>query len=186
MNSSALHLAILALVSSALCAQDGATRHNLEIGGGGIFPLNGYIADDYSAGPAGRAGYELRLVKPLGAEAGITEAGLPGTSCDRFGCTHPRETLKFLDYGLRGHIGLSGGRIDLSAGLGGGYVWYEHETFFRNGPLFQYSGKAAVALDRGKRFRIAFAVRTWRDLGRPTQQWLSTTGSFIFGFGPHL
>src|ERR1017187_5497469 len=76
------------------------------------------------------AGYELRLVKPIGAEVGITEAGLPGTSCDRFGCTHPRETLKFLDYGLRGHIALSGGRIDLSAGLGGGYVWHLYETFF--------------------------------------------------------
>jgi len=183
MNSSALHLAILALLTGALWAQDGATRHNLEIGGGGIFPLNGYIADNYSAGPAGRAGYELRLVKPLGAEVGITETGLPAASCDRFECTYPRETVKFLDYGVRGHVALSRGRIDLSAGLGGGYVWYKYGDLFTNVPLFQYSGKAAVALDRGKRFRIAFTIRTWRDLGRPTQQWLSTTGSFVFGFG---
>jgi hypothetical protein len=185
MNSPVLHWAILALASAPLWAQDGATRHNLEIGGGGIFPLNGYIADEYSAGPAGRAGYEFRLIMPLGAEVGITEGGPAGTVCDRFrfGCIHPRETLKFLDYGVRGHLGLSGGRIDLSVGLGGGHIWYEYETFFRNVPLFQYSGKAAVALDRGKRFRIAFTVRTWRDLGRPTQQWLSTTGSFVFGFG---
>jgi hypothetical protein len=181
MNSSALHLATLALLPCALWAQDGVTRHNLEIGGGGVFPLNGYIADNYSPGPAGRAGYELRLLKPIGAEVGITEAGLPGASCNRFGCTYPRETLRFLDYGLRGHIGL--GRVDLSVGLGGGYVWFAKYDPFTNGALFQYSGKAAVALDRRGRFRIAFTVRTWRDLGRPTQQWLSTTGSFIFGLG---
>jgi hypothetical protein len=183
MNSPVLCLAIVFLMSGALRAQDGATRHNFEIGGGGVFPLSGYIADEYAAGPAGRAGYELRILKPLGAEAGITEGGLPGTSCDRFGCTHPRETLKFLDYGLRGHIGLPGGRVDLSAGLGGGHVWYEYGYSFTNVALFQYSVKAAVALDREKHFRLAVTVRTWRDLGRPTQQWVSTMGSLIFGFG---
>ena len=182
MNSSVLSVAILTLVSGAW-AQDGVTRHNLEIGGGVVFPLAGYIADDYLAGPAGRAGYELRLAKPVGAEVGITETGLPGISCNRIGCTHTRETLKFLDYGLRGHVVLSGGRVDLSAGLGGGYVWYEFGNSFTNVHLFQYSGKASVALDRGKHFRIAFTVRTWRDLGRPTQQWVSTRGSFVFGFG---
>jgi hypothetical protein len=183
MNSFVFCLSTFVLLSSALWAQDVATRHNLEIGGGGVFPVNGYITDDYSAGPAGRAGYELRLIKLLGAEVGITEAGLPGSSCNRFGCTHPRETVKFMDSGLRGHVAIAGGRIDLSAGLGGGYVWYQSETFFRNVALLQYSGKASIALDRGRRLRLAVTVRTWRDLGRPTQQWLSTTGSFIFGFG---
>jgi hypothetical protein len=175
-------MACFVLLASALWAQD-ATLHNLEIGGGGVFPLSGYKADQYSAGPAGHAGYELRILRPLGAEAGFTEAGLPGTSCDRFGCTHPRQTLKFLDYGLRGHLMLDDGRIDLSLGLGAGYVWHEYRSYFGNGPMLQYSGRVAVALDSRKRFRIAVTLRTWRDIGRPTEQWLSTTGSLIFGFG---
>jgi hypothetical protein len=176
MNSSVLYLSTFAFLSGALYAQDGATLHNLEVGGAGVFPLSGYIADNYSAGPAGRASYELRLIKPLGAEVGITESGLPGTSCGRFGCTHPRETLKFLDYGLRGHVGLSGGRVDLSAGLGGGYVWFEYGNFFTNGPLFQYSAKAAVALDRGTTFesRLPFVPgvtsRVPRSNGYPHQE----------------
>jgi hypothetical protein len=30
---------------------------------------------------------------------------------------------------------------------------------------------------------LGFTVRTWRDLGRPIQQWLSTTVSLIYGLG---
>ena len=142
MNSYVFRLAYAALLAGGLWAQDGAARHNLEIGGGGVIPLSGYISEEYSAGPAGRAGYELRLIKTLGAEVGFTEAGPRGTECDRFGCTHPRETLKLLDYGLRGHLVLNDGRIDLSAGLGGGYVWHEYGDSFINVALFQYSAKA--------------------------------------------
>ncbi len=183
MNSSVLHLAILTLLSGTLWAQDVATRNNFELGSGGFFPVSGYNTTAYSPGPAGHAGYELRLLRAFGAEVGITEAGLPGTSCDRYECTHPREILKFLDFGVRGHLMLSGGRVDLSAGLGGAYVWYENGDSYTNGPLLQYSGKAAISLDREKRFRLAFTVRAWRDAGRPTQQWLSTTGGLIFGLG---
>ena len=170
-----------ALIAAPLWAQDDVTRHNLEIGGGGIFPVLGYKTDEYSAGPAGRAGYEFRFIKPLGAEIGITEAGLPFAECDKFGCTYPRETLRFLDYGIRGHF--SRGRFDLSAGLGGGYIWFQRFAPFPNESLLQYSAKAAIAVDHRGRFRIAFTVRTWRDLGRPTQQWLSTTGSLVLGLG---
>ena len=180
-----MHLFIRSLVillfSGIATAQTVVARHNLEIGGGGVFPVGGYLADYYSPGPAGRAGYELRLFRPVGAEVGITEAGLPGTSCSRFGCDHPRETLKLLDYGLRAH--LTRGRVDLSAGAGGGQIWYEYGTPFNNASLFQYSGKAAIGLDRGNHFQLALTIRTWRDLGRPTQEWLSTTASFIFAFG---
>ena len=183
MHFSALRLTGLGLIALALCGQVPVTRHNLEVGATGIFPVNGYIANEYSAGPGWRPGYELRLLKPLGAEVGWTESWPLGTSCDRFGCTYPRETLKLLDYGLRGHILLGGGRVDLSVGAGGGYVWHPEDAFYKNGALFQYSGKAAIALDHRGRFRISFTVRLYRDLGRPTQQWLSTTGSFIYGFG---
>jgi hypothetical protein len=170
------------LLTASLYPQDHA-RHNLEIGGGGLFPLNGYIADNYSPGPAWRAGYELKLLKPLGVETGFTQAWPEGSVCNRFGCEHPRETLKLLDYGLRGHLPLIDSRLDLSAGVGGGQIWYQRDSGFNNGALFQYSGKAAVALDPAARFKLAVTVRAWRDLGRPTQQWLSTTGSLILGFG---
>ena len=156
-------------------------RHNFEIGGGGLIPVTGYIADNYSAGPAGRAGYEFRLFKPIGAEIGITEGGPRGLECSRFGCIDPRLELRLLDYGLRGHIGV--GRLDLSAGIGGGYSWHEYDDQFRNVAMFQYSGKAAFAIDRGHHFQLAFTVRSWRDAGRPTQVWVSTMGSMVFAFG---
>lgn len=174
-----------ALLACPLWGQAGAMRQNVEIAGGGVFPLSGYLADEYSAGPAGRAGYEFQPLRILGAEAGFTEGGLPATACSRFGCEHPRQTLKLLDYGLRAHLLLDDGRLDLSAGVGGGYVWHEQESYFTNASLFQYSGKAALALDRAGRFRMAFTVRTWRDLGRPTQQWLSAMVGLSFGFGGH-
>ena len=174
-------LTCLALVTAGLHAQDTAARHNLEIGAAGVIPLSGYIADSYSAGPAWHPGYELCLLRPLGAEVGFTEARLPSRTCGKFGCEYPREPLRLLDWGLRGHIGASGGRIDLSAGLGGGYVWHHYGGYYTNGWLIQYSGKAAIALDAGKRIRLAFTMRIWRDPGRPTQQWMSTSAGVAFG-----
>lgn len=171
------------LLAAGVWAQTGPPLHNVEIGAAGLFPVSGYKTDAYSTGPGWHPGYEFRFLRPLGAEVGWTEAWLPGSSCESYGCTHPRETFKLMDYGLRGHILLDAGRFDFSAGVGGGYIWYQYGDSFTNGSLFQYSGKAAVALDRRRRWRIAFTLRTWRDLGRPTQQWLSTTASVIFGFG---
>jgi hypothetical protein len=172
--------ASLALLAIHAWAQ---TLHNLEVGAAGLFPLSGSRTTDYSAGAGWHPGYELRFLRPVGAEIGYTQAWLPGSSCNRFGCIHPIEPLKLLDYGLRGHLMLDDGRVDLSAGAGGGYVWYRYGNSFTNISLFQYSGKAAIALDHRKHFRIAFTLRAWRDLGRPTQQWLSTSGGLIFGFG---
>lgn len=76
-------------------------------------------------------------------------------------------------------------RVELSVGSGGGYIWYDRgfENSFLDSALLQYSGKATFAFDHRKRFRLGFTVRTWRDLGRPTQQWLSTTGSVVYGIG---
>jgi hypothetical protein len=129
----------------------------------------------------------LRIIKYLGAEAGFTDAWPVGPdSCVRFGCSYSRQTLKLLDYGLRGVAPLAGGRVELSIGLGGGYVWHKYGyygSFGSNQALFQYSGKAAFALDHRHRFRAITAVRTWRDLGRPTLQWLSVTGGIEVGLG---
>jgi len=180
-----LILVLAACMAESIYAQDAWTRHNFEIGGGGMFPVSGYKAEEYSSGPAGRVGFEFHALKWLGAEVGINEAGLTGSSCESYGCTYSRETFRFLDSGLRAHVLLDRGRIDLSVGIGGGYVWYPYADLFTNEALLQYSGKAAVALDRGGRFRLAFTVRTWRDLGRPTQQWLSTMGSLVVGLDRH-
>jgi hypothetical protein len=175
----------LCLSAATSSAQDNAPRHNFELAAGSVVPLAGYKATSFSPGPAFRSGYELRLIPHLAAEAGWTGSWLPGTSCSRYGCTHPREDMKFLDYGLRGIIPLAADRIELSAGLGGGYIWYDRgfESSFLNSALLQYSGKATLALDRRKRVRLGITFRTWRDLGRPTQQWLSATGGIAYGFG---
>ena len=180
-------VACLGLLAGPSYPQVAATRHNFEFGAAGIFPVNGYQTASYSAGPGWRAGYELRIFKHLGAEGGFTAGWPVGTdTCNRFGCVYSRQTLKLLDYGLRGVVPLAAGRVELSIGLGGGYVWHQYGysgTFGTNQALFQYSGKAAFALDRQRRVRLSFTVRTWRDLGRLTQQWVSATGGVIVGLG---
>jgi hypothetical protein len=172
-----------ACMACGLSAADDAPRHSFELGAGGVVPLSGYRTDAYSPGWAWRPGYELRFSKLLGAETGLTQSFLSGSECNRFGCTHPGRTAKFLDYGLRAHAVLAHGQVDLSVGAGGGYGWFELGDYGINGHLFQYSGKASVALDQRKRTHVAFTLRTWRDLGRPTQQWLSATGGVIYSFG---
>jgi hypothetical protein len=180
-------LSCLGLLAGPLYAQSPVGRHNFEVGAAGVFPVSGDRTTEYSAGPGLRAGYELRLFKHLGAEAGFT-AGWPlGTdTCGRFGCTYSRQNLELLDYGLRGVAPLADGRVELSIGLGGGYIWHQYGfsgPFGTNQSLFQYSGKAVFALDRQGHVRVGFTVREWRDLGRPTQQWLSTTVGVIVGLG---
>jgi hypothetical protein len=180
-------LSCVGLLARPSYSQGAVGRHNFEFAAAGVFPVSGYRTTDYSAGPGWRAGYELRLVKYLGAEAGFTEGWPIGTdTCGRFGCTYSHQNLKLLDYGLRGVAPVVARRLELSIGLGGGYVWHQYGfsgPFGPNQALFQYSGKAAFALHRQGRLRVAFTVRAWRDLGRPTQQWLSTTVGVIVGLG---
>jgi hypothetical protein len=177
------YLVFVSLSAGVLAAQDDAARHNLEVGGGGVFPIGGWKASEYSAGPALHVGYQLRFQKYLAVEAGWTGSWLPGTSCTKFGCEHPVGEVGFLDYGLRGIAPVAAGRVELSVGLGGGYIWYGNDYNYFNSELLQYSGRATVAIDHRKHFRVAFTIRTWRDLGRPTQQWLSTTVSLAYGLG---
>jgi hypothetical protein len=176
----------LDLLAGASHAQSAFARHNLEFGAAGVFPVSGYRTISYDAGPGWAAAYELRLLKHLGAEAGFTEAWPVATDgCSRFGCTYSRQPLKLLDYGLRGVASL-GARTELSIGLGGGYIWHPYGysgPFGPNQHLLQYSGKAAFALDPQHRFRLTLTLRAWRDLGRPTQQWLSTTAGVCIGLG---
>jgi hypothetical protein len=186
MKSHLYPLLFLCAFAGTLTAQTSVTRHRLELDSAGVFPVGGYKADEYSAGPALRAGYELRLRQYLAVDLGWTSAWLPGTSCSRFGCDYPRYQNRLLDYGLRGVLPLAQDRVELSVGLGGGYIWFNKtsgDSGYYNGSLLQYSAKATVALDRSKHIRMGFSVRTWRDLGRPIQQWLSTAVGISYGFG---
>ncbi len=161
-----------------------AQEHRVEGAAAGIFPLAGESIQSYDTGPALRAGYELRFVKYASADIGLTGARPEVPSCNRFGCVSDRTRIRLLDYGLRGLLPL-GERLELSGGFGGGYAWHRDSTasFFLNESLIQYSGRIAVGLDRGQRLRLAFGARVWRDLGRPTQQWLLAGGGVIYSFG---
>jgi hypothetical protein len=175
-------LAGLSLLAEPLHAQYSAPLHSFEFGAAGVIPLNGY---GYRVGAGWRAGYQLRVLKHLGGDAGFTEAwpmAIDTCLTAYFTCFSSRQYLKLLDYGLRGVAPLAGGRVELSIGTGGGYIWNQWKTY-NNGALFQYSGRAALALDRKGRVRVGFTLRFWRDLGRPTQQWISTTGAVMVGLG---
>ena len=172
--------------AGALSAQVPISRANVEIDAAGVFPVNGFKAEEYSTGPGLRVGGELRLHRNLVAEGGWTGAWMATYyNCSRFGCSYSRLENKVLDYGMRGVLPLAGGRVELSLGVGGGYIWFDSASGdnYYNGSLLQYSGKAAVALDRNGHWRINLALRTWRDLGRPIQQWLSTAAGISYGFG---
>jgi len=183
------HMLTLVLVLASvdvLHAQDAIMRQKLEFDGTGLFPVSGYKADEYSVGPGFRVGYELRLHKHVAADAGWTAAWLDGTSCSRYGCDYPRYQNRLLDFGLRGVLPLQGGRVELSLGIGGGYIWFDPasgDSYFSNTTLLQYSGKMAVAIDRNRHVRLDFSLRMWRDVGRPTQQWLATSAGISYGFG---
>ena len=175
----------LAAFPGILAAQAHVTRHTLEFDSVGLFPIGGYKADAYSAGPGLRGGYEFRLQRYVTADVGWTAAWAPGTACDRFGCTHPRYQNRLLDYGLRGVLPLGRGRVEVSAGFGGGYIWFSpsSDSYYYNGSLLQYSAKGTVALNGSRRARLGLTVRAWRDTGRPTQQWLTTAVGVSYGFG---
>jgi hypothetical protein len=179
---------LLALLAGALSAQIPIPRANVEVDAVGVLPVAGFKAEEYSSGPGLRVGGEFRLFRNLAAEGGWTSAWMATSyQCSRFGCSYSRLQNKFLDYGLRGVLPLAAGRVELSLGVGGGSIWFDSasgDNYFYNGSLFQYSGKAAVALDRNGHWRANFTVRNWRDLGRPIQQWLSTAAGISYGFGP--
>jgi len=177
----------LILMAGALCAQIPIPRLSAEIDAAGLVPVGGYKAEEYSSGPGLRAGGEFRLNRYLAVDAGWTGAWMATDyNCSRFGCANSRLENKFLDYGLRGVLPLASGRVELSIGIGGGYIWFDklsNDASYYNGSLLQYSGKVAAGLDRNGHWRANFTVRTWRDLGRPIQQWLSTAAGISYGFG---
>jgi len=49
--------------------------------------------------------------------------------------------------------------------------------------LLQYSGRVTAPVTPRRRFWVGITLRVWRDPGRPTQQWLSTTADLAYRFG---
>lgn len=180
----ALYLSIIFV--TIVIGQTRPPMHNFEIGAAGVFPLSGFRTYDYEAGPGWRAGYEFRPAKHFAADAGFTQTWpITAENCGRFGCEYAREKLGLLDYGVRGILPVAQGRLELSVGIGGAYVWHPFGysgPFGSDGALLQYSGKASFALSQQGRVRANVSVRGYRDLGRPTQQWLATTVGVSCGF----
>src|SRR5437879_2051304 len=93
----------LALSAGALCAQVPIPRANVEIDAAGVFPVDGFKAEEYSTGPGLRVGGEFRLHRNLVAEGGWTGVWMATYyDCSHLGCSYSRLENKFLDYGLRG------------------------------------------------------------------------------------
>src|SRR4051812_7090088 len=121
-------LVLLCFFGALSAASDGQSTvplHNFEVAGAAVFPLNGWRTFGYTSGAGWRTGYEFRPLRHLAADAGFTETWPAAIdTCSRFSpvCASSRQYLKLLDYGLRGIAPIAHGQVELSVGLGGGYV----------------------------------------------------------------
>jgi hypothetical protein len=176
-------LVLFATMSIAGSAQ--GLRQEVSVGAGALSPLSGFIADGRTTGFDLRVGYQLRLKNHIGAELGWTGAWPSRTEFGRDFDQVVRDRLQLVDYGVRGIVPVARDRVELSAGIGGGYIWYDQgpSNSYLNSSLLQYSGRVAAPLNSRRRLWIGVTFRAWRDLGRPTQQWLSTTGDLTYRFG---
>jgi len=176
-------LFVYATVSIAGSAQ--GVRQEISFGAGALSPLSGFKAEDHTTGFELRVGYQLRLRKHLGAEVGWTGAWPSRTEFGRDFDQVVRDRLQLVDYGVRGIVPVARDRAELSAGVGGGYIWYDQgsSNSYLNGSLLQYSGRVTAPVTPRRRFWVGITLRVWRDPGRPTQQWLSTTADLAYRFG---
>jgi len=174
-------------VFTTLCSAGFAQRfqQDLSIATGILSPLSGYKADDHHTGPAFRIGYEIRLKRYISGEVGWTGAWPTRTEFGRDFDIIVRDSFKLVDFGLRGVMPIAGNRAEVSAGVGGGYIWQRRgpSESFLNDSLLQFSGRVTAPVGARHRFRTGITVRVWRDLGRSTQQWLSATGDLTYRFG---
>lgn len=179
------HFLAAALLIAFPCMLPAQSRYKVQLGATGVFPVTGFLADEYSPGPGLRAGGEVRLHRFVAVDAGWTGAWMPGTECSRFGCEHPRYENRLIDYGLRGVIPMSHRGAELSLGVGGGYIWFDRSSFaqYYNSALLQLSVELSVPIGASERFRLESSTRYWRDLGRPIQQWVAIGLGVSYNFG---
>ena len=178
-----LRVSAFVTLAVAASAQVAPTRGNFSLEAAALFPAGGYKADEYSSGPALRAGYELRLHRYVSAEAGWTGAWMPGVACDRFGCAHPTYRNDLIDYGIRGIY--PAGRMEISIGVGGGHIRFDKSSGdnYYDSALLQYSARATFAINKSGSLRVGGTIRAWRDLGRPIQEWVSMSAGVSYGLG---
>ena len=176
-------LAISGLFSaSAANLQFGSSTFTAGVGG--VFPQSGaYTVAPFHDGPTFSGEYEFGLHKFLAADIGV-ENFLPNYDTgSRLGGAVSRERVTLLSFGLRGVLPL-GGRAELFAGTGGAKRGSSNDfNPYGNSLLWQLNGGVRLALDRAKHWRVGPTVRLYRDLGRPTEEWLSVTGEVGYRFG---
>jgi hypothetical protein len=147
-------------------------------------------ANAFNAGPSFTGEYEFGLDRYLSATIGV-ENDLPVNNfynCGRLGCSATRERFTFLPFGMRGTLPLGSDRAEIFGGAGGARVWTDDpelggfECFHCARVLAQINGGVRFRVGRQHRFYLWPVVRMSRDLGRPTQVWLSVTGNLSYRF----
>lgn len=177
-------LCYIVLIPSLAWCQDSG-RSSVTVGIGGGFPAGGYRTDASHNGTWFSAHYEFRVHRFVAAEIGVDNFLRGYDNVARVDLPGSTERSTFLPIGLRAIAPLDKGRFELFAGTGGGYVWH---SFYElrslpggNTWLWQVNAGGRVAI--GRRFWAGPEVRLYRDLGRPTQEWVSLTGDFGYRFG---
>lgn len=185
-------------------------RHNFTFGAGAASPraeLTGLFVDR----PGISIAYGYRFQRYLQADFGLDTVFGAGQIRDFFdtplGPSRIRDYQFFLPLGGRGIIPLAGGRLLLSGGGGGAYVWYTEllhqlSDYYRvdcpvcnarSGWGYYTLVGAEAFLDRGRHFRLGVTGKVYRAhtegdrLGavpglRTRDHWLHLFGLFGFSF----
>jgi hypothetical protein len=171
---------------TALAADLHFAASTLVAGFGGAFPASGYRTFAFHNGPSLSAEYEFGVHRFAAATIGVENFLLPFDNTSKFGTSITRERVTLMPFGLRGIVPVANGRVELFAGTGGAVLWSSEynlaHPFQGDKLLWHLNGGARIAIDRAKHFRIGPTVRHYRDLGRPTQQWVSATADFSYRF----
>lgn len=177
---------VLTIFSLAAAGQKFGSS-TLIFGVGGAIPATGYRTLPFHHGPSIAGEYEFGLHKYVAANIGVENFLLNFDYYGKFGSVTTRERVTLMPFGFRGLAPLAGGRAELFAGTGGAHLWSSEYGLVRyyasDRFLWQLNGGGRVAIDRAKHFRVGATVRFYRDLGRPTQEWVSATGDVSYRFG---
>jgi hypothetical protein len=176
----------LTLLAGAGMAQGLAARQRATLAFGGAAPATGWKLYPLEPSVALDANYRFMFQRFIGVEAGLVGAWPTVYSFSRFGASPDRTSFVMLPFDLVGVAPLARGRCELFAGFGGGRVWEPGlgESFNpRSAMLLHATGGLSLALDARQRFRLDLRTRLLQDPGRPTQQWVITTGGLSYSFG---
>lgn len=174
-------------IFTARAADPHLSSSTLTAGAGVGLPVSGYRTNAFHTGPSFVGEYEFGLHKYIAATVGVDNLVLPFDNYSRFETFTTHERVTLMPFGLRATVPLAVGRAELFAGAGAAYLWssaYDlNNVYNASNFLFQLNGGARFALDNAKHFRLGPTVRFYRDLGRPTQQWLSISADLSYLVG---